>query len=601
MERLTYLNNGNAAYINSLYEAYQQNPESIEFGWQKFFEGFDFGAADDSSTISAATATTLSKEINVLNLIDGYRTRGHLFAKTNPVRERRQHLPGKELASFGLNDADLDTVFKAGAEIGLGAATLRDIRQKLEETYCGPIGVEYKYAGNPGKHTWFQDKMEAIRNKPGFSIEEKKRILHKLTQAVVFETFLQTKFLGQKRFSLEGGETLIPALDLLVEKGASTGVEEFIIGMGHRGRLNVLANIMGKPYKEIFEEFQGKTQQHDSTFSGDVKYHLGYSNDVTTVSGKPIHLSVCANPSHLEAVNAVVEGITRSKADFKYNGDNSRIVPVILHGDSSIAGQGIVYEVLQMEKLDGYRTGGTIHIVINNQVGFTTSNPSDTRSTIYSSDVAKMLEAPIFHVNADDPEAVVFVSRLALKYRMQFRKDVVIDLVCYRRHGHNEADEPAATQPGMYRTIREHPTARRLYADQLVKAGVLTEADAQGMLEQYRNGLDEGRPQARASLGMIGNKYTVDWSPYSQVDWTEPVPTGVELPRLRALGERITDLPRDFTLHPRVAQVMANRRKMVQGEMPLDWGCAETLAYASLVEDGFGVRLTGQDSGRGTF
>src|SRR5450432_2952884 len=378
------------------------------------------------------------------------------------------------------------------------------------------------------------------------------------------------------------------------------GVEEAIIGMAHRGRLNVLVNLLGKSPNDLFSEFEGQYDLAKLRGSGDVKYHKGFSADLKTGSGN-VHVALAFNPSHLEIVNAVVEGSARARQERRGDARGDKVLPVQIHGDAAFAGQGVVMETLQISQARGFYTGGTVHVVINNQVGFTTSDPRDARSTLYSSDVAKMVEAPIFHVNADDPEAVCFVSRLALEYRMKFHKDVVIDLVGYRRHGHNEADEPAATQPGMYRTIREHPTARRLYADQLIKAGVLAEADAEGMLEQYRNGLDEGRPQARASLGMIGNKYTVDWGPYSQIDWTERVPTGVDLARLRALGARITQLPRDFTLQARVAQVMANRRKMVHGEMPLDWGCAETLAYASLVEDGFGVRLTGQDSGRGTF
>jgi 2-oxoglutarate dehydrogenase E1 component len=605
MERLTYLNNGNAAYINSLYEAYQHDPESIEFGWQKFFEGFDFGASEDSSTISAAAATTLAKEINVLNLIDGYRTRGHLFAKTNPVRERRQHLPGKELASFGLNDADLDTVFKAGAAIGMGAATLREIRQLLEETYCGPIGVEYKYAGNPGKHTWFQDKMEAVRNKPGFSVEEKKRMLNKLTQAVVFETFLQTKFLGQKRFSLEGGETLIPALDLLIEKGASTGVEEFIIGMGHRGRLNVLANIMGKPYKEIFEEFQGKTQDHDSTFSGDVKYHLGYSNDVTTASGKPVHLSVCANPSHLEAVNAVVEGITRSKADLKYNGDYSRIVPVILHGDSSIAGQGVVYEVLQMEKLDGYRTGGTIHIVINNQVGFTTDY-KDARSSTYCTDLAKIVSAPVFHVNGDDAEALGHVIGLAIDYRQTFHGDVFIDLLCYRKYGHNESDEPRFTQPLLYRSIDSHPNPKEIYVQKLVAANTIQKEYALEIDTSFKAQLQSFLDEAKTaeSIEVFKPLYRSAWQGLRKANGTglDEVPdTAVSAEMIEEIGNGITTLPKDKTFLKKIEKLFEGRRKMVQETKVFDWAMGELLAYGSLLKEGYPVRVSGEDVKRGTF
>ncbi len=379
MDRLNYINSANADYINSLYEAYTQQPDSVDFGWQKFFEGFDFGRGSQAPVEAVAeTPAHIIKEINVLNMIDGYRSRGHLFTKTNPVRERRKYFPGKELETFGLSDADLDTVFNAGVEVGLGPAKLRDIRELLEETYCQAIGSEYKYIRNPIKIKWFENRMESKRNTPAFTVEEKKLMLNKLNEAVVFESFLGTKFLGQKRFSLEGAEALIPALDSVIQNGSELGIEEFIIGMAHRGRLNVLTNIMEKPYKEVFSEFEGKNYDEDQPFSGDVKYHLGYSTDVVTTGGKHVHLSLCPNPSHLEAVDPVVEGLTRSKIDFKYNGDHSKIAPILIHGDASVAGQGIVYEVLQMEKLDGYRTGGTIHIVINNQIGFTT-NYKDAR------------------------------------------------------------------------------------------------------------------------------------------------------------------------------------------------------------------------------
>src|SRR5438477_5428762 len=370
--------------------------------------------------------------------------------------------------------------------------------------------------------------------------------------------------------------------------------------MAHRGRLNVLVNLLGKSPAELFSEFEGAYEPGRLKGSGDVKYHKGFSADLRTASGN-VHTVLAFNPSHLEVVDPVVEGSVRARQERCGDERGARVLPLLVHGDAAFAGQGVVMETLQLSGARGFFTGGTVHVIINNQVGFTTSEPADLRSTMYCSDVAKMLEVPIFHVNTDDPEAVVFVTRLALKYRMRFRKDVVIDLVCYRRHGHNEADEPAATQPRMYRIIRQHPTARRLYADRLIAAGALAEADVEAMLEQYRNGLDAGRPQARAALGLIGNKYTVDWGAYAQVDWTEPVSTAVELPRLRSLGERITSYPKEFSLHPRVAQLIANRRRMLQGEQPLDWGCAETLAYAALVEEGCGVRLTGQDSGRGTF
>ncbi|AEW00511.1 2-oxoglutarate dehydrogenase E1 component [Niastella koreensis] len=604
MERLTYLNNGNAAYINSLYEAYQHDPGSIEFGWQKFFEGFDFGADQDSEPVSNGTAAMLAKEINVLNMIDGYRRRGHLFAKTNPVRERRSFSPGKELASFGLNDADLDTVFKAGEEVGLGPATLRDIRQLLEETYCGPIGVEYKYTGNAGKHKWFQDNLETVRGRPVFSTEEKKRMLQKLTQAVVFESFLQTKFLGQKRFSLEGGEILIPALDLLIEKGAGMGVKEFVIGMGHRGRLNVLANIMGKPYKEIFEEFQGKTVKHDDGFSGDVKYHLGYSNDVTTAGGKPVHLSVCANPSHLEAVNGVVEGITRSKADFKYSGDYAKIVPILLHGDSSIAGQGIVYEVLQMEKLDGYRTGGTIHIVINNQVGFTTDY-KDARSSTYCTDLAKIVSAPVFHVNGDDAEALGYVMGLAIDYRQAFQGDVFIDLLCYRKYGHNESDEPRFTQPLLYKSIDSHPNPKEIYAQKLVASNTIQKEYVLEMETSFRNELQTFLDEAKTleNIEVTRPLYQSAWQGLRKANGTELeiIDTAVPEEMIEEIGNGITTLPAGKTFLKKIEKLFEGRRKMVQETKVFDWAMGELLAYGSLLKEGYPVRVSGEDVKRGTF
>src|SRR5690606_5659233 len=452
----------------------------VEFGWQKFFEGFEFGQQSESSSDGTAekplfpvdaTPDHVLKEINVLNMINLFRERGHLFTKTNPVRERRKYYPGKELETFGLSEADLDTVINAGVEVGLGPATLRDIYQLLDETYCGSIGIEYRYMRNPLKYKWFEERIELSRNKPQFDVEEKKRILHKLNQAVVFESFLGTKFLGQKRFSLEGAEALIPALDSVIEKGAELGIEEFTIGMAHRGRLNVLANIMGKTYKDIFSEFEGKYNK-DLPFGGDVKYHLGFSTDVETSNNKRVHLSMCPNPSHLETVAAIVEGITRSKMDMKYNRDFNKIAPIIIHGDASIAGQGLVYEVLQMSKLDAYETGGTIHLVINNQVGFTT-NYKDARSSTYCTDIAKVTLSPVFHVNGDDAEAVVYAINMAMEYRQRFHNDVFIDILCYRRYGHNESDEPRFTQPLLYKAIEKHPNPREIYVEKLKAQGAV--------------------------------------------------------------------------------------------------------------------------------
>jgi 2-oxoglutarate dehydrogenase E1 component len=509
------------------------------------------------------------------------------------------------LENFGLSEADLDTVFKAGEEIGLNAATLRNIRQALEETYCAHIGVEYRYVGSPQKLKWFQNKMEPGRNKPTFSVEEKKRILNKLTQAVVFETFLHTKFVGQKRFSLEGTETLIPALDLLIEKGAAAGVKEFVIGMGHRGRLNVLANIVGKPYKELFAEFQGNTQDHDLTYSGDVKYHLGYSNDVTTSNGSPVHLSVCANPSHLEAVNAVAEGITRAKADHQHEGDYSSIVPILLHGDASIAGQGVVYEVLQMEKLDGYRTGGTIHLVINNQVGFTTDF-KDARSSIYCTDLAKLILAPVFHVNGDDAEALAYVTGLALDYRQTFHGDVFIDILSYRKYGHNEADEPRFTQPVLYKSIDSHTNPKEIYTQQLMAGQTIQKEYAVEIETAFRAQLQSFLDEVKMTETLTATKppFHDAWQGLRRVnetDFNESPDTAVSEEMILEIGKGIVSLPADKSFLKKVEKLFDGRKKMVQETKIFDWAMGELLAYGSLLKEGYPVRISGEDVKRGTF
>ncbi|HEY7996306.1 MAG TPA: 2-oxoglutarate dehydrogenase E1 component, partial [Steroidobacteraceae bacterium] len=539
----------------------------------------------------------------VSRLIQVWTNRGHLLASIDPlalsVRPRPRVL---DLDYFGLTPADLEAEFFTGSRNATvpKRMKLRDILEQLQYIYAGTVGAEFAHVSDSDERLWLQDEFQEGRLRGRFTVEERRNILWQLTAAEGLERYLHTKYVGQKRFSLEGADALIPLLDDLIQASGAAGIEEAVIGMAHRGRLNVLVNLLGKSPAELFSEFEGAYDPSRLRGSGDVKYHKGFSADLRTANGS-VHTVLAFNPSHLEVVNPVVEGSVRARQERRGDTRAERVLAVLVHGDAAFAGQGVVMETLQLSQARGFFTGGTVHVIINSQVGFTTSEPKDARSTIYASDVAKMLEVPIFHVNADDPEAVVFVTRLALKYRLRFRKDVVIDLVCYRRHGHNEADEPAATQPGMYRKIRQHPTARRLYADQLIGAGILTEPQVQAMYEEYRSGLDEGRPQARAALGMIGNKHTVDWSAYSQVDLTEHIDTGVELARLRSLGQRLTSLPAGFTLHPRVAQVVANRKKMLAGELALDWGCAETLAYAALVEDGFGVRLTGQDSGRGTF
>jgi 2-oxoglutarate dehydrogenase E1 component len=623
----TPLYGGNADFLDALYEQYLRDPASVEERWRTYFERLappasgerphgpvQAGIAARAQQPRAAAPPTAppdpragggasSKQAAVSRLIQIWTNRGHLLAHLDPLGLTHQPRPHVlDLEYFGLSPADLDTDFFTGSRTDAVPKhmKLREILAQLEYIYAGPIGAEFAHVSDSEERLWLQDLFQAGRMQYHFSTEERRNILWQLTAAEGLERYLHTKYVGQKRFSLEGGESFVPLMDDLIQQAGSAKIEEVVIGMAHRGRLNVLVNLLGKSPSVLFSEFEGKYDLSHLKGSGDVKYHKGFSADLRTPSGN-VHTVLAFNPSHLEVVNPVVEGSVRARQERRGDELGDRVLPLLVHGDASFAGQGVVMETLQLSQARGYYTGGTVHVIINNQVGFTTSEPRDARSTIYCSDVAKMLEAPIFHVNADDPEAVVFVTRLALKYRLRFRKDVVVDLVCYRRHGHNEADEAAATQPGMYRVIRQHPTTRKIYADKLIAEGVLSEADVTGMVEQYRNGLDEGRPQARASLGMIGNKYTVDWSPYSQTDWTERVQTGVEMRRLKALGERIVDVPAGFSLNARVAQVIANRKKMIAGEMPLDWGCAETLAYAAVIENGFSVRISGQDSGRGTF
>ena len=603
MDKLSYLSNADSSYIDSLYQSYQEDPESVDFGWQKFFEGFDFGRGSEANVAGAETPEHFLKEIKVLNMIHGYRDRGHLFTKTNPVRERRKYFPGKELETFGFTEADLNTVFNAGVEVGLGPATLKDIRNLLEETYCQSIGAEFTYIRNPEKVKWFQDRLERERNKPNFSIETKKRILRKLNEAVVFENFLGTKFLGQKRFSLEGAEGVIPALDSVIEKGADLGIEEFVIGMAHRGRLNVLANIMHKTYKDIFSEFEGKGSDESKPFDGDVKYHLGFSTDVTTDSGKKVHLSLCPNPSHLETVDPVVEGISRSKIDFKYGGDNNRLAPILIHGDASVAGQGIVYEVLQMAKLDGYKTGGTIHVVINNQVGFTT-NYKDARSSTYCTDIAKVTLSPVFHVNGDDVEAIVHAVNMAVEYRQRYHNDVFIDVLCYRRYGHNESDEPKFTQPLLYKIIEKHPNPREIYNKKLMEQGSVDANLAVEMEKSFRALLQERLNESKESNVYEPNPmYSGAWSGLRMAtleDFDTPAQTAVSEELLLQVARTITELPSDKKFFKKIEKLFEDRRKMVENKK-FDWAMGELMAYGTLLSEGFRVRVSGQDVERGTF
>ena len=604
MDKLSYLSNANSAYVDSLYQSYKEDPDSIDFGWQKFFEGFDFGRGSEAGVVSAETPDHFLKEIKVLNLINGYRQRGHLFTKTNPVRERRSYFPGKELVTFGLDDSDLDTVFNAGVEVGLGSAKLKDILALVEQTYCQSIGVEYKYVRNPEKLKWFELRMETERNTPNFNTETKKRILGKLNEAVVFENFLGTKFLGQKRFSLEGAEAVIPALDSVIQKGAELGIEEFVIGMAHRGRLNVLANIMHKTYKDIFSEFEGKGFDVNTPFGGDVKYHLGYSTDVKTDAGKNVHLSLSPNPSHLETVDSVVQGMVRSKIDFKYEGDYNRIAPILIHGDASLAGQGITYEVLQMAKLDGYKTGGSIHLVINNQVGFTT-NYKDARSSTYCTDLAKVTLSPVFHVNGDDVEAIVYAINMAVEYRQKYHNDVFIDILCYRRYGHNEADEPKFTQPLLYKAIETHANPREIYNQKLLEQGTVDANLAKEMEKDFRALLQERLNEAKEdqTYSAVHQIFGGSWKGLKLAKpgaISVPVKTKVSSKEMLTLAKAISTLPADKKFFKKIEKLFDERRKMSETKV-FDWAMGELLAYGTLLEDGFRVRISGQDVERGTF
>jgi 2-oxoglutarate dehydrogenase E1 component len=619
----TALSGGNAGFIEDLYELFLKDPAGVDPTWAAYFKGLRGSAAGEvahgpirerllarvqappgpGGAGSAESGGASAKQGAVSRLIQIYANRGHLAANLDPLGLQERPKPYVlDPGYFGLSDADLETEFFTGSRNHAIAerARLRDIIADLKFIYTDTIGAEFAHVSNSDERLWLQDGFQLARMQRRFSADEKKNILWQLTAAEGLERYLHTKYVGQKRFSLEGGDSLIPLLDDLVQHGGKMGVEETIIGMAHRGRLNVLVNLLGKSPKDLFSEFEGQYDLAKLRGSGDVKYHKGFSSDLKTGSGN-VHVALAFNPSHLEVVNAVVEGSVRARQERRGDALGDEVLPVQIHGDAAFAGQGVIMETLQLSQARGFSTGGSVHVIINNQVGFTTSDPHDARSTLYCSDVAKMVEAPIFHVNADDPEAVCFVTRFALEYRMKFHKDVVIDLVCYRRHGHNEADEPAATQPLMYQVIRKKPTVRQLYADKLAAEGVLTAADAAAMIEQYRDGLDAGKPQARAALGLIGNKFTVDWSEYLGADWSEPVKTGVDMVRLRALGKAITSYPSDWVLHPRVLAIMQARERMVNGDLALDWGAAENLAYASLVQEGYPVRLTGQDSGRGTF
>lgn len=618
MDKYSFLNTAHTSFFEALYDKYLTNPDSVEPSWRAFFQGFDFGleSALDEADLSMQNGTmamangeqvaipkSLQKEFQVVKLIDSYRSRGHLFTKTNPVRERRKYTPTLDIENFGLSEADLSTVFNAGEIIGIGASSLSNIISHLKRIYCDAIGVEYMYIRNPERLDWIQNWLNVNDNHPNFDADRKKHILKKLNQAVAFEGFLHTKYVGQKRFSLEGNESLIPALDAVVERAAEMGVEQFVMGMAHRGRLNVLTNIFGKSAKDIFSEFDGKDYEQE-VFDGDVKYHLGWTSDRKSDNGNKIKMNIAPNPSHLETVGAVVEGITRAKQDAHYPEDFSKVLPIVVHGDAAIAGQGIAYEVVQMATLDGYRTNGTIHVVVNNQIGFTT-NYLDARSSTYCTDVGKVTLSPVLHVNADDAEAVVHASLFALEYRMRFNRDVFIDLLGYRKYGHNEGDEPRFTQPKLYKAIAKHKNPRDIYADRLLGEGVIQEGFVKELEMEYKASLEEELEDSRKEDKTIITPFMADeWSGFTSVrEWEmmDPVDTTFDKRKLTRIAKVITELPSDKKFLRKVEKLVNDRKKMFFETDRLDWAMGELLAYGSLLEEGYGVRMSGQDVERGTF
>lgn len=612
MDKYSFLNAAHTSFFAELYDKYLTNPDSIEPSWRAFFQGYDFGMessleeldfSSDNGIAQSGMPQSLQKEFQVVKLIDGYRSRGHLFTKTNPVRDRRQYTPTLDIENFGLAEVDLDAVFTAGEILGIGSTTLRDIIKHLTSIYCDAIGVEYMYIRKPERVEWIQNWINVNVNQPKFDNNRKKHILKKLSQAVSFESFLHTKYVGQKRFSLEGNESLIPGLDAIVERAAEMGVEQFVMGMAHRGRLNVLTNIFGKAAKDIFSEFDGKDYEQE-IFDGDVKYHLGWTSDRKSDSGSKIKMNIAPNPSHLETVGAVVEGITRAKQDSHYGDDFSKVLPIVVHGDAAIAGQGLIYEVVQMANLDGYKTNGTIHIVVNNQIGFTT-NYLDARTSTYCTDVGKVTLSPVLHVNSDDVEAVVHASLFALEYRMRFNSDVFLDLLGYRKYGHNEGDEPRFTQPKLYKVIAKHPNPREIYAAKLLSEGIIEDGFVKQLENEYKASLEEELEDSRKEDKTEITPFMADeWKGFENVrEWEmmDAVDTTFNEKKLTAIAKVITELPTDKKFLRKVEKLVNDRKKMFFETNKLDWAMGELLAYGSLVEEGFGVRISGQDVERGTF
>ncbi len=622
----SYLFGGNAPYVEEMYEAYLDNPGSVPDNWRAYFDALQHVPATDGSNArdvahapvvesfaqrakanafavkaSASELAVARKQVHVQSLIAAYRSLGARWADLDPLkRQERPKIPELEPAFYDLSESDMDITFSATNTYFTTAEqqTLREILQALRETYCGTIGAEFMHITEPVEKRWWQQKLESIRSKPNFTAEQKKHILDRLTASEGLERYLHTKYVGQKRFSLEGGESFIASMDAVVQGAGARGVQEIVIGMAHRGRLNVLVNTLGKMPKDLFAEFD-HTAKEDLP-AGDVKYHQGFSSDVTTAGG-PVHLSLAFNPSHLEIVNPVVEGSVKARLDRRGDKEGDSVLPVIVHGDAAFAGQGVVMETLALAQTRGYYTGGTVHLVINNQIGFTTSDPRDTRSTLYCTDVVKMIEAPVLHVNGDDPEAVVLCTQLALEYRQEFNKDVVVDIICFRKLGHNEQDTPALTQPLMYKKIGQHPGTRKLYGEKLVAQGILPPEGPDEMVKAFRAAMDAGRHTVDPVLTNYKSKYAVDWAPFLGKKWTDAADTALPLTEIKRLAERITTLPEKFKAHPLVEKVLADRAAMGRGEINVDWGMGEHLAFASLVASGYAVRLSGEDCGRGTF
>lgn len=602
MDKFSSVGNQEQETMDDLYQIYLKSPEKLDKSWQHFFAGFELARTNYPARKTMHLEGDINKEFAILSLIHGYRQRGHLFTKTNPVRTRRQYAPTLDIENFGLEKKDLETTFQAGNDIGIGPAKLKDIVEHLEATYCRSVGVEYVYMRDPEVVAWLKQKMESSRNSQEFSEEHRKDIFYHLKVAVGFENFIHKKFVGQKRFSLEGAESLIPSLDAVIERGAELGIEEFVLGMAHRGRLNVLANILKKPYENIFKEFYGKEYEEDH-WNGDVKYHLGYENEVMTDFGKQVRLNLMPNPSHLEAVGPVVQGMVRSRIDSVYKGDYSKAAGIIIHGDAAIAAQGVVYETIQMSQLKGYRTGGTIHLVINNQVGFTTTY-LDGRSSTYCTDVAKVTRSPVFHVNGDDVEALVYTIRLAMEFRQKFSTDVFIDILCYRKYGHNEGDEPRFTQPMLYRAISKHLNSRDIYAEKMEKLGIMTQEEARKKVKDFDRFMEEKYRDSEKIEKLKLRKFLLnEYEPYDMPQksmFEQSVNTGVKAGQLVQIAESINNLPEDLVFFKKVNRILSDRRMMILDNR-LDWAMAELLAYGTLVTEGHPVRLSGQDTERGTF